>query len=115
MAESRKPPPFATTRANGGDITCIQWGKDIQQPAGGDRAARVRHVRRDDDDQPARQPMGHAADDDLELAFEHVDHLFVRVVMLGERRPRVGFDPRVGRPLAMDHACAIAGEDFPHR
>jgi hypothetical protein len=55
----------------------------------------VRHVGWDNENATGGKTVGDTAGGELELAVEDVDDLLVRVLMLREARPRVGFDPGV--------------------
>ncbi len=56
-----------------------------------------------------------AFDDEFQLAGQHVDDLFVGMLMLGERRARIDVHPRVRHAIGVHQAGAKTGKNLTNR
>ena len=70
---------------------------------------------RDDEDLAGREPVCHALDDELELAGNHADNLFVRMMMLGKHRSSIDVDPRMRNASGVNQPRAQPRKNLPHR
>ena len=65
----------------------------------------MRHVGWDNKDASRGETMGDAADGELQLTFEDIDHLLLRVLMLGEACAGISLNPRFRCACAVHHTC----------
>src|SRR5215212_6466097 len=81
---------------------------DDDRLAAGERADRMGRAGWDDTDAAGGDPSGHAADGDLELAFENRPHFLLGVEVLVDRRARVELVVREGHAGRIERASSPA-------